>query len=180
MITMKPFTKTSIGSSPRAMPITKMTTAWHRAMMQTNLTNSWMSPFSVDCFTWAVPVSSTIFPIKVMSPVRIHSAYPFPSTTNEPLNTRHRLEIASMSAGLSWSSTGSLSPVSIDWSTFRSHEYKTRQSAGTFCPLQRLIMSPGTKFSTDMVHRVPFRIASALCGMSKRNLFMSSSAVASW
>ena len=49
-------------------------------------------------------------------PVRITMAKQLPSTTREPLNMMFLASNAFGSAASNWFSTGSLSPVSMDWS----------------------------------------------------------------
>ena len=122
---------------------------------------SFLSGMSVS----RVATSLAILPMKVSAPVAITMASPLPATIAVPLKTilrRSKIGRRGFVRSLGCLFTATDSPVSAASSTLRLRAVMRRASAGIFSPSWRIIMSPGTTFSSAIICSSPSRITTAL------------------
>ena len=95
-------------------------------------------------------VRLAILPNSVAIPILVTTTRPLPSETEVPAKTRLGVSASVRSASRTASAvflTGFDSPVSVDWSTWRSDARTTRPSAEILSPSARTMTSPGTRSS---------------------------------
>ena len=151
---------------PYSQPMSKASNAPPKAMTDNTLPSFCIRSWSGESFAFSFASSLEMRPISVSFPVRLTTALHLPATTSEPENTICLLSAAAVSSsGMNEMSfvAGSLSPVRSDSSQQSPVSSKMRASAGTRSPVERVMMSPGTRSSASILSVFPALMTVHFC-----------------